>query len=77
MYTSLYLDSLDTSITSEIQIHKNSDKQISRKKGFVSKEIELFFKTYKELEKNKWVKIDSFDSAVCANQLIEKYSISI
>ena len=39
------------------------------------KEIELFFKTYKELEKNKWVKIDSFDSAICANQLIEKYSI--
>jgi len=38
-------------------------------------EIELFFETYKNLEKNKWTKLNGFENAQSANRLISKYSL--
>jgi inorganic pyrophosphatase len=36
------------------------------------KQIQHFFEHYKDLEKNKWVKVTGFESAEIAKQLIEK-----
>lgn len=36
------------------------------------KQIQHFFEHYKDLEKNKWVKVVGFESAEVANQLIKK-----
>ena len=38
-------------------------------------EIQLFFKTYKQLENKKWTKVESFKDTEYANSLIRKYAL--